>query len=244
MSHSNLSSQRSSDILQRTERALTAYARGEFVLVSDDEDRENEGDLIVAAEFADAIAINFMITHGRGLVCLAITPEIAVSRRLKPMVQRNGDHLGTAFTVSVDATLKHGVTTGISASDRAKTIEVVIGGNYSADDLQAPGHLFPLVARPGGVLERQGHTEAAVEMSRLAGLLPAGVIVEVIKADGEMARRPDLERMAREHKLHYITIEDLVHYVRWKNGLLPAALMPTSATAYSTAPQPAAAVRA
>ena len=202
-------------VVRRTELALAAYAAGQFVLVSDDEDRENEGDLIIAADYADAIAVNFMITHGRGLVCLAISPEIAARKQLKPMVERNGDHLGTAFTVSIDATPAHGVSTGISASDRAKTIEVVIGQQYGASDLQAPGHLFPLIARPGGVIERQGHTEAAVELSRLCNLTPAGVIVEVIKADGEMARRPELEVMARAHRLQYLTIKDLVEYVQW-----------------------------
>jgi 3,4-dihydroxy-2-butanone 4-phosphate synthase len=211
-------SKQMNEVIRRTQRALEAYARGQFLLVSDDEGRENEGDLIIAADFADAAAINFMITHGKGLVCLAISPEIAAAKKLKPMVERNGDHLGTAFTVSVDATPRHGVSTGISAQDRAKTIEVLISGNYTADDLQAPGHLFPLVARPGGVLERQGHTEAAVELSKLVGLTPAGVIVEVIKADGEMARRPDLEVMAKQHGIHYITIMDLMEYVRWRNG--------------------------
>jgi 3,4-dihydroxy 2-butanone 4-phosphate synthase/GTP cyclohydrolase II len=202
--------------IQRTEDALEAYARGQFLLVSDDEDRENEGDLIIAAEFADAAAINFMITYGKGLVCLAISPEMAAAKKLRPMVERNGDHLGTAFTVSVDATLEHGVTTGISAPDRAKTIEVISSNTYSSADLQAPGHIFPLVARAGGILERQGHTEAAVELSLLAGLKPAGVIVEVIKADGEMARRPDLEVMAKEHSIQYITIKDLCNYVSWR----------------------------
>lgn len=208
----------SSAVLRRTERALDAYAQGEFLLVSDDEDRENEGDLIIAAEFADAAAINFMITYGKGLVCLAIAPEIAKQKQLKPMVERNGDHNGTAFTVSIDASPKHGVSTGISAHDRAKTIKVLISGNYSAEDLQTPGHLFPLIAKSGGILERQGHTEAAVELSRLVGLTPAGVIVEVIKANGEMARRPDLEIMANEHSIRYITIKDLIEYVQWCNS--------------------------
>ena len=215
----------SNDVIQRTERALKAYASGKFLLVSDDEGRENEGDLIIAAEFADAAAINFMITHGKGLVCLAISPEIAAAKQLKPMVERNGDHLGTAFTVSIDATPRHGVSTGISASDRAKTVEVLIGEEFGVGDLQAPGHLFPLIARAGGILERQGHTEAAVELSRLAGLAPAGVIVEVIKADGEMARRPDLEIMAAQHGIEYITILDLMEYVRWRNA---GARMPTA----------------
>ena len=206
------------EVIDRTERAIAACARGEFLLVSDDEGRENEGDFIIAAQHADARAINFMITHGKGLVCLAITPETAAAKGLQPMVERNGDHLGTAFTVSVDAAPRHGITTGISASDRAKTVEVVIGTQYGPADLQAPGHLFPLVARAGGVLERPGHTEAAVELSRLAGLVPAGVIVEVIKADGEMARRPDLEVMARELNIEYLTILDLITYVRWRQA--------------------------
>lgn len=204
-------------LIKRMESALAAYARGEFLLVSDDEGRENEGDLVIAAEHADAAAINFMITHGKGLVCLAVSPEIAAGKQLKPMVERNGDHLGTAFTVSIDASPAHGVSTGISAQDRAKTVEVIIGGNYSPADLQTPGHMFPLVARHGGVRERPGHTEAAVELSRLAGLVPAGVIVEVIKADGEMARRPDLELMAQKHGIQYITIKDLIDYVEWRS---------------------------
>lgn len=202
--------------MAKVENAVWAFSRGEFLLVSDDEDRENEGDLIVAAEYADAAAINFMITHGKGLVCLAVAPEIAQAKGLRPMVERNGDHMGTAFTVSVDATRAHNVSTGISAFDRSKTIRVIIDNSYTADDLQAPGHIFPLVAKAGGVLERQGHTEAAVELSRLAGLTPAGVIVEVIKENGEMARRPDLEVMAERFDIQYITIRDLCDYVLWR----------------------------
>jgi 3,4-dihydroxy 2-butanone 4-phosphate synthase/GTP cyclohydrolase II len=208
----------SEEAIARTERAINAYARGEFLLVSDDEGRENEGDLVIAAEFADDDAINFMITHGKGLVCLAISAEIAAQKKLPQMVERNGDHLGTAFTVSVDARKHHGVTTGISAGDRARTIEILINGEYGPEDLAAPGHMFPLVARRGGVLERPGHTEAAIELSRLAGLTAAGVIVEVIKDDGEMARRPDLEIMAARFEIQYITIADLIGYVRWTNA--------------------------
>lgn len=199
----------------KIQAALEAYRNGEFLLVSDDEDRENEGDLIVAAEHATEAAINFMITRGKGLVCLAIDPSLAARKELKPMVEHNGDHMGTAFTVSVDATPALGVSTGISAWDRAKTIEVIISDEYSASDLQAPGHMFPLIARRGGIIERQGHTEAAVELSRLAGLIPAGVIVEVINDDGSMARRPDLEKMAEQENIHYITIKDLCDYVAW-----------------------------
>jgi len=205
-------------ILTRTERALEAYARGDFLLVSDDEGRENEGDLVIAAEFADARAVNFMITHGKGLVCIAISAELAAAKNLKQMVERNQDHLGTAFTVSVDAAKHHGVTTGISAADRARTVEILIDGAYGPADLASPGHMFPLVARGGGILERAGHTEAAVELSKLTGLSPAGVIVEVIKEDGEMARRPDLEVMAARFGIQYITIADLIEYVRWNNA--------------------------
>jgi 3,4-dihydroxy 2-butanone 4-phosphate synthase/GTP cyclohydrolase II len=209
----------SSDVSTKIEAALEAYGRGELLLVSDDEGRENEGDLIVAAEFATTEAINFMITKGKGLVCLAISPAIAAQKNLGPMVERNGDHMETAFTVSVDATLALGVTTGISAGDRAKTIEVLISEEFAATDLQSPGHMFPLIAKPGGVIERQGHTEAAVELSRLVGLKEAGVIVEVIKEDGSMARRPDLEIMAEEEQIHYITIKDLREYVILQNNV-------------------------
>ena len=198
---------------RRISNAIAAFARGELLLVSDDEDRENEGDLIVAAEHATPDAINFMIKYGRGLVCLAVTPEIARAKQLRPMVVHNTDHMQTAFTVSVDGTRAHGITTGISAPERAKTIELIISDEYTAADLHAPGHMFPLVARAGGLLERRGHTEAAVELARLAGLKPAGVIVEVIKDDGTMARRRDLLDFAEKFSLHYITIAELVRYM-------------------------------
>jgi 3,4-dihydroxy-2-butanone 4-phosphate synthase len=198
----------------RIEPALAAYRRGQFLLVSDDEDRENEGDLVIAASHADAAAVNFMVTHGRGLVCLAVAPEIAARLGLRPMVERGADALGTAFTVSVDAAPRHGVTTGISAADRARTIAVVLDERCGPPDLCSPGHLFPLVGRPGGLRERRGHTEAAIELSRLAGLPPAGAIVEVLRPDGEMARRDDIAAMARRFGLHHITIEDLAAYLR------------------------------
>jgi 3,4-dihydroxy 2-butanone 4-phosphate synthase/GTP cyclohydrolase II len=200
------------------ERAIDSFREGQFLVVSDDEDRENEGDLIIAAEHVTPQAVNFMITHGRGLVCIAITEEIAARHQLYPMVERNGDHMQTAFTVSVDATLQHGVTTGISAGDRAKTIELLIADNPPKNCLHAPGHMFPLVAKRGGVLTRQGHTEAAVDLARTAGLKPAGVIVEIIKADGEMARRADLLEFSAEHGLEYITIKDLCAYLRARSG--------------------------
>lgn len=190
--------------------AVAAIARGELIVVVDDEDRENEGDLIVAAEYADATAINYMITHGRGLVCVAVTAERAAELRLPPMVERNEDHQGTAFTVSVDAGPEHGVTTGISAPDRAKTIERIMNG--TSGDLNRPGHIFPLIARPGGVLQRPGHTEAAVDLARFAGLRPAGVIVEIILDDGTMARLPQLVEFARREGLVLTSIEKLREY--------------------------------
>ncbi|WP_299865732.1 3,4-dihydroxy-2-butanone-4-phosphate synthase [uncultured Roseobacter sp.] len=202
------------DRTQLIEKAVREFKEGKFLLVSDDEDRENEGDLVIAAEHATPEAINFMITEGKGLVCLSVSDEIARQKGLTPMVERNGDHLGTAFTASVDATPAHGVTTGISAWDRAKTIEVVVSDTYKATDLQAPGHMFPLVARPGYLKARRGHTEAGVELCRLAGLQHhAAVIVEVIREDGEMARRPELLEMAEKFGISYVTIDDLCKYV-------------------------------
>lgn len=192
-------------ILEPAEDAIAAIARGELIVVVDDEGRENEGDLIVAADFATPAAINFMITHGRGLVCLAMTRTRAEELELRPMVARNEDHMGTAFTVSIDATLAHGVTTGISAAERARTIQIALSGD--ATDLQRPGHIFPLIARDGGVIERQGHTEAAVDLGRAAGCSPAGVIVEIIGDDGEMLRRDDLRIFADRHGLVMTSIE-------------------------------------
>jgi 3,4-dihydroxy-2-butanone 4-phosphate synthase len=188
--------------------AVAAIARGEMVVVVDDEDRENEGDLIVAAEHVTPRIVNFMITHGRGLVCLALDERRAAELRLHPMVERNEDHQSTAFTVSIDGTPAHGVTTGISASERATTIHLAVSGH--ADDLARPGHVFPLVARPGGVLERPGHTEASVDLARLAGCSPAGVIVEIIGPDGEMLRLDGLREFAARHDLVLTSIEALV----------------------------------
>ncbi|MFF8024963.1 3,4-dihydroxy-2-butanone-4-phosphate synthase [Streptomyces sp. NPDC007896] len=203
-------------VLDEAEVAIAAISRGEMIIVVDDENRENEGDLIVAAEHADAAAINYMITRGRGLVCLSVTEERAAELRLSPMVERNEDPNGTAFTVSVDAGPEHGVTTGISAPDRAKTIELVLNG--TAEDLRRPGHIFPLVARPGGVLERPGHTEAAVDLARFAGLAPAGVIVEIILEDGEMARLPQLVEFAKSEGLVLTSIEKLREYAALENA--------------------------
>jgi 3,4-dihydroxy 2-butanone 4-phosphate synthase/GTP cyclohydrolase II len=196
--------------------AIAAIGRGELVVVVDDEDRENEGDLIVAADHVTPDVINFMITSGRGLVCVAITRERAAELDLPFMVERNEDHRGTAFTVSVDGTPEHGLTTGISARERAKTVELVLSG--SAGDLQRPGHLFPLVARPGGVLARPGHTEAAVDLARLAGCRPAGVIVEIVGDDGEMLRLDGLVRFARNHGLVLTSIDLLRQHLLSEAG--------------------------
>lgn len=182
-----------------------------YILV-DAEDRENEGDIIIPAQFATPDQINFMIKHARGLVCLAMTADRAKALRLPPMAAENRESMGTAFTISIEA--KEGVTTGISAADRAHTVQVAADPSRGADDIVSPGHIFPLVARDGGVLVRTGHTEAAVDISRMAGLIPAGVICEIIKDDGTMARMPDLIAFAQLHGLKIGTIADLIAYRR------------------------------
>ena len=189
---------------------LAALARGETVIVVDDEGRENEGDLIVAAEFATPEAINFMATHGRGLICLALTPERCAELDLPAMVQQNTDAHGTAFTVSIDA--REGTTTGISAADRALTVARALDPATKPDDFRRPGHIFPLQARTGGVLRRAGHTETAVDLARMAGLQPSGVICEVLNADGTMARLPELLAFAREHQLLITSVAKLIAY--------------------------------
>jgi 3,4-dihydroxy-2-butanone 4-phosphate synthase/GTP cyclohydrolase II len=191
--------------------AMHALRAGHMVVVVDDEDRENEGDLTMAAEMITPQAINFMATHARGLICLAMTPQRLDELQLPQMVQKNTALGGTAFTVSID--LKgHGVTTGISAHDRAQTIRSAIDARSAAQDFARPGHVFPLCARPGGVLERRGQTEAAVDLARLAGLYPAGVICEIAKDDGTMARVPDLVTFCRRHQLLMIRVADLVRF--------------------------------
>lgn len=192
--------------------ALDDIRNGKMLIVIDDEDRENEGDIVMAAHFVTADAINFMIKHARGLVCLPATKEILDKFNLQDMVQNNTESMKTAFTVSVDGSRAHGVSTGISAADRAKTIQLCINPNSKPDDLVTPGHIFPLRAREMGVLRRAGHTEAAVDLARLAGLPPAGVICEIIKEDGEMARVPDLIEFAKEHELKIVTIKALIQY--------------------------------
>ena len=183
---------------------------GRLVIVVDDEGRENEGDLLLAAQFARAEAINFMTTHGRGLICVPMEPGRLQLLELSPMVVENQTPLKTAWTVSVDAA--KGVSTGISAHDRAATIRTLIGPDAKASDLVRPGHVFPLKARNGGVLVRAGHTEAAIDLTKLGGLYPAGVICEIMNPDGSMARVPDLKRFAREHHLKICTIAELIKY--------------------------------
>jgi 3,4-dihydroxy 2-butanone 4-phosphate synthase/GTP cyclohydrolase II len=192
------------------DQAIDDLRNGKIIIVADDEDRENEGDLVCAAELVTPETINFMTKHGRGLICLALTGERCDQLGLPQMTERNTEELSTAFTVSIDAERRFGVTTGISASDRATTIHVAINPATVPSDLRRPGHIFPLRARPGGVLQRVGQTEASVDLARMAGLVPAGVICEILSADGSMARRPELEIMAREHNLTFVTVAQLV----------------------------------
>ncbi len=199
------------------EEAIYALAQGEVVIVCDDEDRENEGDFISLAEKTTPEVINFMITHGRGLVCTPVTEERASKLNLVPMVDRNSDPHGTAFTVSVDH--KH-TTTGISAQERAMTVQALIDEDTKPADFQRPGHIFPLIAKDGGVLRRAGHTEAAVDLARMAGGKPAGVICEIMNADGTMARVPELRQIADEHDLKMVTIKDLIKYRNRKDKLV------------------------
>ena len=194
------------------EQAIDDIRNGKLVIVADDEDRECEGDLVGAAELVAPDMINFMATHGRGLICLSLTPERTAALGLPQMTESNTELHETAFTVSVDADQRFGVTTGISAADRARTIRVAIDPATAPSDLRRPGHVFPLRARPGGVLQRVGHTEASVDLARLAGLYPAGVICEVLAADGTMMRRPQLERFAAERGLTLVTVAQLVSY--------------------------------
>ena len=194
------------------EEAVEDIRAGKFVVVVDAPERENEGDLTIAAQFATPEAINFMAKEGRGLICLCLTEERCEELGLQQMTERNETPYGTAFTVSVEA--REGITTGISAHDRSRTIQVAIDPSKGARDLVHPGHVFPLRARPGGVLRRSGQTEAAVDLARLAGLLPAGVVCEVMKDDGTMARVPDLIPYCRRHGVKLVTVADLIEYRR------------------------------
>ena len=192
--------------------AIEDIKAGRFVIVVDDEDRENEGDLVIAAEKVTAEAINFMARHARGLICLPIIGKRLDELRIPLMVRENTSRFSTAFTVSVEA--KHRVTTGISATDRAETVKAIINPSTKAEDLNRPGHMFPLRAREGGVLVRVGHTEAIVDLAKIAGLYPAGVICEILNEDGSMARLPQLEVMAAEHGIKIISVADLITYRR------------------------------
>ena len=194
------------------EEAIEDIRQGKFVVVVDAADRENEGDLTIAAQFATPEAINFMATHGRGLICLCLTEERCDELQLRPMTERNETPFGTAFTISIEA--RDGVRTGISASDRSRTIQVAIDPSRGPGDLVQPGHVFPLRARAGGVLRRAGQTEAAVDLARLAGLNPAGVVCEMMNDDGTMARVPDLIPYCERHGLTMITVADLIEYRR------------------------------
>ncbi len=192
------------------EQAIQDIRAGKLVIVADDEHRENEGDLVGAAERVSAEMVNFMATHGRGLICLTLMPERCQALGLTQMAEVNTEAHETAFTVSIDAAARFGVTTGISAADRAATVRVAIDPASVPADLRRPGHVFPLRARPGGVLQRVGQTEASIDLARLAGLYPAGVICEILNPDGSMARRADLEAVARRHGLTFVTVAQLV----------------------------------
>lgn len=212
------------------EDAIEDFRAGKFVLVTDDEARENEGDLIMAAEFVDARAINFMLRRTSGIICVPMEGARLDELGLFAMTERNTDRRGTAYTISADA--REGTTTGVPASDRARTVQVLIDPNTEADDLMRPGHVFPLRAREGGVLVRAGHTEAAVDLCKLAKLYPAAVICEVMDDDGESARLPELEKLAREHDIKIITIEDLIAYRRQNEKLVKRVAEARLPTAY------------
>ncbi len=196
--------------LNSAKEIIDDIARGKMVILMDDEDRENEGDLIIAASKVTAEDINFMARYGRGLICLTLTQERCEQLRLPLMVHKNGARFSTNFTLSIDAAT--GVTTGISAADRARTVQVAVADDAKPEDLVQPGHIFPIMAQPGGVLTRAGHTEAGCDLARLADLSPAAVIVEILNEDGTMARRPQLEQFARLHKIKIGTIADLIEY--------------------------------
>jgi 3,4-dihydroxy 2-butanone 4-phosphate synthase/GTP cyclohydrolase II len=214
------------------EAVLRDIRAGKPVIVVDDADRENEGDLILAAEKATAASVNFMMRFGRGLICAPITTERAAALGLSRMVLDNRESFKTDFTVSVDATA--GITTGISAEDRAKTIRLLANPKSRPGDLVQPGHIFPLRAKSGGVLQRSGHTEAAVDLARLAGLDPSGVLCEIVKDDGTMARLPDLKRFAKKHKLKLCTIQDLIQYRRQREKLIELEQRVKMPTDYGT----------
>src|SRR5690242_13528881 len=209
-------------VLVPIEAIIDEARNGRMFVLVDDEDRENEGDLIIPAQMATPDAINFMATHGRGLICLALTAQRVGALGLQPMSRTNRSRMETAFTTSIEA--REGVTTGISAADRARTVSVAIDASKGPDDVVSPGHVFPLVAREGGVLVRAGHTEAAVDIARLAGLNPSGVICEIMNDDGSMARRDDLIRFSQFHNLKVGTIADLIAYRRRYDRIIARTL--------------------
>jgi 3,4-dihydroxy 2-butanone 4-phosphate synthase/GTP cyclohydrolase II len=217
-------------MIHKIEEALEDIRQGKMVILVDDEDRENEGDLTMAAEKVTPEAINFMAKYGRGLICLSLTEERLNELRLPMMVSENTSRFQTAFTVSVDA--RKGVTTGISAADRATTILTAVDENTQPEDLVSPGHVFPLRARQGGVLVRTGQTEGSVDLARLAGLKPAGVICEIMKDDGTMARMPDLQIFAKEHGVKIVAIADLIKYRLNKESLVRRIVTATIPTKY------------
>jgi 3,4-dihydroxy 2-butanone 4-phosphate synthase/GTP cyclohydrolase II len=204
--------------LDKIEEAIEAIKNGEIIIVVDDEDRENEGDFVVAAEKVNSQVINFMATHGRGLICAPLVEDRCDALGLNMMVDQNTAAYETPFTVSIDL-IGHGTTTGISASDRAKTVKALVDPNTKPSDLGKPGHIFPLRAKKGGVLRRAGHTEAAIDFARLAGMQPAGVIVEIMNEDGTMARLPELKKIAEKFELKLVSIKDLIEY-RMRNETL------------------------
>jgi 3,4-dihydroxy 2-butanone 4-phosphate synthase / GTP cyclohydrolase II len=212
------------------EEAIEDIRQGKFVVVVDAADRENEGDLTIAAQFATPEAVNFMATHARGLICLCLTEERCDALGLKPMTYNNETPYETAFTISIEA--REGVTTGISAADRSRTIQVAIDPTKGSEAVVQPGHVFPLRARPGGVLQRAGQTEAAVDLARLAGLNPAGVVCEIMNEDGTMARVPDLVRYCEKHELKLVTVADLIEYRRRTEKLVERTTSVRLPTAY------------
>ncbi len=216
----------------KIEQAIQDLRDGKLILVADDEDRESEGDLIGAAEHVTPDMINFMTKFGRGLICLTLLPERCSALGLPQMADDNSEEHETAFTVSIDAAARFGVTTGISAADRAQTIHVAVDPATAPGDLRRPGHVFPLRARRGGVLQRVGHTEASVDLARLAGCYPAGVICEVLADDGTMMRRKQLEQFARDHALTFVTVAELVSYRLQHERLVERAARTVIPTAY------------
>jgi 3,4-dihydroxy 2-butanone 4-phosphate synthase/GTP cyclohydrolase II len=212
------------------EEAAADIAAGKMIIIVDDEDRENEGDLVCAADKITPEIINFMATHGRGLICLPLTEERCDELKLPPQVSENTSSFGTAFTVSIEA--REGVTTGISAADRARTIQAAVAHDTKAEDLARPGHIFPLRAKSGGVLIRPGQTEASVDIARIAGCYPAGVICEIMNEDGTMARMPELERFAKKHDLKIISVAELVRWRMEKETLVQRVVETVLPTEY------------